>query len=160
MVLHNNNQNGIQRGKSSMMNLSLEMLFGVCLEKEAGLGVKKFSLDELIIRTRECFEDRGLAQFMEVIIKSVEEYLLAGLVGKFIDPCPILKALSIAPCCPHSNFTSKGLAERSIMTSLGDMELCFKRIKCVACWASGRPPPIRQALRSEPYHKQSPPLWG
>ena len=136
-----------------MMNLSLEMLFGVCLEKESGLGVKKFSLDELIIRTRECFEDRGLALFMEVIIKSVEEYLLAGLVGKFIDPRPVLKALSIAPCCPHSNFTSKGLAERSIMTSLGDMELCFKRIKCVAC--SATIVPMRDFLGIKPFQNKS-----
>ena len=42
----------------------------------------------------QCFEERGLAIFMEVIIKATEKTLLARLVGKFIDADPTIKALA------------------------------------------------------------------
>ena len=136
-----------------MMNLSLEMLFGVCLVRDANLGVNKFALDELIIKTRECFEVRGLAMFMEVIIKAVEEVVLGRMVGKFIDPGLTLKALSIAPCCAHSSFTSKGVSNRALMTSLGRMELCLKRVKCIACGVSFVP--MRNFLDIKPFQNKS-----
>ena len=118
-----------------MTNSILSLCFGICLG-ENDQGFKKFTLDELIVKTRELFELEGLPGFMEMILKCAETMVLESLIGKSVDPTASLKELTRSPCCEVSLYESSGFAKRKMSTTLGKVKLNFTRIRCQGCRAS------------------------
>jgi len=105
-----------------------------------------FSLDELVLKTKELFEREGMAGFVGLILSLIDEKLSLDL---HLDR----RGWRPSPCCERPCYVSHGRRERSIRTSVGEVSINWRRARCKNC---GRVHvPLRQFLGLDAYQSKS-----
>jgi len=105
-----------------------------------------FSLDELVIRTRELFEREGMAGLIGLILRLVDELICRRLVCGEGPWRPRL-------CCEEPRYEYKDFLNRTFRTSAGTVKILWHRLECVVCKAC--PIPLRTFLGLERYQRKS-----
>ena len=87
---------------------------------QAGNG---FSLDELVKKLADSFENKAFAEILKMNLQLTQEVLMYR----------IFNGKSNQQCCPDGHLTLNGGFERSIRTSLGEFKMDFWRVRCSKC---------------------------
>ena len=87
---------------------------------QAGNG---FSLDELVKKLADAFENKAFAEILKMNLQLTQEVLMYR----------IFNGKSNQQCCPDGHLTLNGGFERSIRTSLGEFKMDFWRVRCSKC---------------------------
>jgi len=116
------------------------------LEVVAALADGGFSLDELVIQTRELFEREGLAGFVALLLNLVDEAVCLRMVREQASrPGP--------PCCAAMRLEFQDQVARQFRTSVGTVRLRWRRLRCVHCGKSHTP--LREFLGLTRYQSKS-----
>lgn len=86
-----------------------------------------FSLDELVFKLGELFEKKAFSELLRLILMLVQEVLVMRMYSG--EKLPF-------DCCSNPSFKSNGGYNRRIRTSLGEVNLYWKRICCRTCGRS------------------------
>jgi hypothetical protein len=116
------------------------------LDVVTSLAEDGFSLDELVIKTRELFEQEGMAGLLGLVLRLVDELICRRLIRGEGPWRPRL-------CCEHPRYAYKDLLDRAFRTSAGEVKILWHRLRCVACKAC--PIPLRAFLGLEPYQRKT-----
>ena len=105
-----------------------------------------FSLDELVFRTQELFLTEGLPGVVSLILQLVDEKLSIDMMqGRTnSDPCA---------CCSQPAYVSHDRPSRRFRTSVGDVSLRWRRVKCTRCGKTHIP--LQRFLGLEPYQSKT-----
>lgn len=98
----------------------------VALQVVAALSEKGFSLDELVLKTKELFEQQGLPGFVSLVLALVNEGLSLGLV----QGCSPWKP---KPCCAAPRYELYRSSRKTLRTSVGKVCLQWRRLRCCNC---------------------------
>lgn len=116
------------------------------LEILGSVSDKGFSLDELVLKTKELFEREGMPGFVSLILSLVDEQLCIDLMrGE--------SRFSHAPCCERPRYEAHDRRDRSFRTSVGDVELRWRRVRCKNCGRGFIP--LREFLGVDAYQSKS-----
>lgn len=107
---------------------------------------KGFSLDELVFRTKELFEKEGLAGFVGLILKLVDEKICMNMVQGKTEH----KGQS---CCSQPRYDYHGQSDRQFRTSVGRVMIRWRRLRCVSCGKTVIP--LREFLGLELYQSKT-----
>ena len=119
--------------------LYMKVLF--CLPEEG------FSLDELVIKTKELFEREGMSAFIRFILMFLDESLSIKLrEGNFSLPCS----------CKDSCYVFHGYRKRRFRTSAGLVEIEWRRFRCKKC--NKTIIPLQDFLGIDKYQSKTPEL--
>jgi hypothetical protein len=89
----------------------------------------KFSFDELVMKVADAFERKAIAELLELIVGLIQEVLLSRIfAGK-----------TLCHECGDGKLVLNGGYNRKIRTSLGELSMRFKRVKCSGCGAGHVP---------------------
>src|SRR5438552_3518200 len=116
----------------------MQQLIG--MELLAATSEERFSLDELVIKVRELFTQRGMVEVVELILQLIDE-LLAIKHSRGPVPKPRLCA------CGQSGYELKDRLTRQVRTSVGLIDFQWRRLSCRNCgkgWC-----PLREFLGLE-----------
>ena len=116
------------------------------LEILGAVADKGFSLDELVLKTKELFEREGMAGFVGLILSLLDEQLSLDLLrgrGSWRPPA----------CCDGPRWESQGRRSRCLRTSVGEVEIRWRRVRCRHCGKSLIP--LREVLGLEAYQSKS-----
>jgi len=102
-----------------------------------------FSLDELVYKTKEMFEEDGQTGFLTVLL---------GLLDQIVYPSEARKNKA-RKCCSESYYVVSGREFKRIMTSIGELYIPWTRLKCKGCGKSFIP--LREHLGVEPHQPKS-----
>lgn len=83
-----------------------------------------FSLDELVVKLGELFENRGYSEVLKLILQLVQEILIWRISNGKEQP---------VKCCDDSDFKLNGGYNRRVRTSLGEISFFWHRISCRQC---------------------------
>jgi hypothetical protein len=87
---------------------------------------KGFSLDELVFRTKELFEKKGLAGFVALILQLTDERICMNMVqGK--------TTRNRQCCCQSPRYEYHDRPARQLRTSVGKVMIRWRRLKCAHC---------------------------
>ena len=100
----------------------------ITLEVLAALSQNGFSLDELVIKTKELFEREGLSGFVSLILRLVDEQLCIEFISG--------RRATLSPCCGHARHEHLDQLDRRFRTSIGMVSLRWRRLRCTNCGAS------------------------
>lgn len=123
------------------------MQHSITLEVVAALSDRGFSLDELVVKTKELFEEQGLPGFVGLLLSLAEENLTFRLL-RGTSPWRRLD-----PCCEQPEYELRGYADRRFRTSIGTVRMKWRRLSCRRCgkmWI-----PLREFLGLRPYQSKS-----
>jgi len=95
----------------------------------AVLSEDGFSLDELIIRTKELFDSEGIAGFVSLLLELVDAHLCWRLIHQRPGWQP-------KPCCEQPDYELQNRVARRIRTSIGVIHLSWRRLRCRCCGRS------------------------
>lgn len=116
------------------------------LEVAACLAEDGFSLDELVIQTREVFETQGMAGLIGLILRLVDELICRRLVsGERVG--------NLKFCCEQPRYEYKDFLERTFRTSASEVKILWHRLRCRSCKAYSVP--LRTFLGIEPYRRKT-----
>lgn len=118
----------------------------IALEVVAAVAEDGFSLDELVYRTRQLFEEKGLPGFVALVMRLVEDRLILRLVQGQEGWRP-------ARCCDQPQYELLDRLERRMRTSLGEIDFTWRRVRCRHCGRSVIP--LREFLGLRPYQSKS-----
>lgn len=112
----------------------------------ACLSEKEFSLDELVMRVKDLFEQEGMAGVVALVLALFEEELVLRLVrgGEGWRP---------KPCCGKVKYELYNRSPRRVRTSVGEVRIAWRRLRCVQCKKSVVP--LREFLRLEKYESKT-----
>jgi len=96
------------------------------MEMLGSLSDKGFSLDELVIKTKEMFEEKGMSGVVELLLKVVDENLYIGLQKG--ESC-----WKPASCCSEPLYDGHGRRHREFRTTVGTVNINWHRLKCKNC---------------------------
>ena len=118
----------------------------ITLEVLSSVSENGFSLDELVFQTRELFKKEGLAGFVGLILRLVDERICMDMVqGKLKHGRPT--------CCSGPRYEYQGLLDRRFRTSVGEVMIKWRRLRCRNC---GRTTiPLREFLGLERYQSKT-----
>ncbi len=116
------------------------------LEILGAVSDKGFSFDELVLKTKELFEREGMAGFVGLILSLLDEKLCMDL------------GLSQGgwrsrPCCGHPRYEVHDRRRRSFRTSVGEVTISWRRMRCKNCGRSFIP--LRDFLGIAAYQSKS-----
>ena len=114
------------------MDSILSLCLGVRAKSADGL-LAPFSFDEVVVGIRNLFENKAYEAFIEVLSKSLDHEICAKVVGKSTDARGMLNNLGRTPCCDCATYENAGEAKRRISTSLCEVTLRAKRVRCIGC---------------------------
>ena len=112
-----------------------------------------FSLDELLLETRDLFEKYGKKVYVETIVRAVDTMVCSRIIGKSKNAVPVFRQLNIEPCCADPYFVNVRRENKKLKTSLCKLDLQFTRIKCIPCGTSFVP--MRSLLGIEKHQNKS-----
>ena len=118
----------------------------IALELAAVLAENGFSLDELVVKTKELFEREGMAGFVGVLLELVDAWLYREIVGRGGHWRP-------KPCCESPSYELQDRLERRLRTSIGTIRLHWRRLRCTCCGRSCVP--LREFTGLEPYQPKT-----
>jgi hypothetical protein len=118
----------------------------IAMEVLSAVSEKGFSLDELVFKTKELFEKEGLAGFVALILRLVDERICLDLVnGKSLK--------NLSTCCSQPRYHYLDQLDRRFRTSVGKVMFRWRRLRCQNC---GRTIiPLRNFLCLEPYQSKT-----
>ena len=106
------------------------MQCNIALKATCAVADDGFSLDELVIRVQEVMESEGLAGIVALILALMQETLIAGfMVNRKRTPG------YMDGCCetPHYQITGSHKRKRGIRTTLGNVQMTWRRVRCRNC---------------------------
>jgi len=118
----------------------------ITLKVSALLSESGFSLDELVIKTKELFDREGMAGFVALLLELIDAYLCTTLVHKTGTWRP-------GPCCDHPAYELDQRVDRRLRTSVGTVHLCWRRLRCTHCGRSFLP--LREFLGLKRYQSKT-----
>jgi len=104
-----------------------------------------FSLDELVYKTKELFTTVGMAGFASLILRMVDEKICMDIVQN--------KTEHKQPCCCDPQHDYHDRPSRQFRTSIGKLEINWRRLKCRNCGKSITP--LRDFLGLECHQSKS-----
>lgn len=118
----------------------------IAMEVLSAVSEKGFSLDELVFKTKELFEKEGLAGFVALILRLVDERICLDLVnGKSLK--------NLSTCCSQPRYHYLDQLDRRFRTSVGKVIFRWRRLRCQNC---GRTIiPLRNFLGLELYQSKT-----
>lgn len=105
-----------------------------------------FSLDELVYKTRDLFETKGMAGFVGLILEIVDEHLSTGIARKTIAP-------NFNTCCLNPHYELHSRTNRRFRTSAGEVSIKWRRLRCCHCGKTAIP--LRSFLGLEAYQSKT-----
>jgi hypothetical protein len=90
------------------------------------LSENGFSMDELILKTKSLFEEKGMSGFVEFLLKLVDESLYIVLMKGESRWKP-------ASCCSEPLYDNHGKRSKEFRTSVGVIKIDWHRLKCKNC---------------------------
>jgi transposase-like protein len=118
----------------------------IAIEVLASLSDNGFSLDELVVATKELFEQRGLAGFVGFVLNLMDEKLAVDLVAGRSSWKP-------RGCCDDARYEHQDRQPRRFRTSVGRVKIQWRRLRCVHCGKSLVA--LRQFLGLEAYQAKT-----
>lgn len=118
----------------------------ITLKVSALLSESGFSLDELVIRTKELFDREGIAGFVSLLLELVDARLCWMLIHQPSGWRP-------KPCCDQPVYELHGRVSRRLRTSVGIVRLSWRRLRCRCCDRSFLP--LRTFLCLRRYQSKS-----
>jgi len=116
------------------------------MEIVRSLSENGFSLDELVIKTKQLFEQKGTAGLISLLLRLADEHIcLALLYGK--------PSWQPNPCCDQVRYRSIGSLKRTFRTSAGTVDLRWRRLQYASCGRSIIP--LREFLGLEAYQSKT-----
>jgi hypothetical protein len=105
--------------KEIQMQGKIDMVLRFCNSEDT------FSFDELVMKVADAFEHKAIAELLELIVGLIQEVLLSR----------IFAGQTRCHECGDGKLVLNGGYDRRIRTSLGELTLRFKRVKCSGCGA-------------------------
>jgi len=97
------------------------------LEVLGCLSEKGFSLDELVVKTKEVFEQDGMAGFVALLLMLTDADLYQRIVIQ-------KKAKEYGGnCCDSPCYEAHDRRPRQFRTSIGTVRICWQRLRCRCC---------------------------
>jgi len=118
----------------------------ITLEIVSAVSETGFSLDELVVKTKELFEREGMPGFVGLLLALVDELLCLRLVmgeGKWKPE----------PCCGHGRYEQSRRDNKLFRTSIGTVHVAWRRLRCTTCGKSFVP--MREFLGLERYQSKT-----
>ncbi len=94
----------------------------ISLNITACLSGLEFSFDELILETKNLFEEEGIPGFLKVLIAFTDQVVVENYRNS-----------NQAKCCPGPHLNVNGSRSKSIFTSVGKVKLEWKTLRCKNC---------------------------
>ena len=118
----------------------------IAMEMLSAVSENGFSLDELVFKTKELFAEEGLAGFVALILRLVDEKICLDLTqGK--------SRKNLCTCCLQPRYNHLDQLDRQFRTSIGKVMLRWRRLRCQNC---GRTIiPLRKFLGLESYQSKT-----
>ena len=116
------------------------------LEILESVSDRGFSLDELVLKTKELFERDGMSGVVSMILSLVDEQINLDLYrdeGRFRP----------SPCCGAPHYSSHGHRDRRFRTSVGEVNISWRRVVCKNCGKVTIP--LRDFLGLSPYQSKT-----
>jgi len=104
-----------------------------------------FSLDELVCQTKELFEKEGLAGFVGLLLRLVDEKICMDMIRGTRTCAPF--------CCDQPRYGHQGQLDRQFRTSVGTVKIRWRRLECQHCGSTIIP--LRQFLGLAPYQSKT-----
>jgi len=101
----------------------------ISVEVLASLSDNGFSLDELVVATKELFDKEGLPGFVGLLLMAMDEKLAIELVARRCGWSP-------KPCCPQPRYEHQDRQPRRLKTVVGTVKLQWRRLRCAHCGRS------------------------
>lgn len=118
----------------------------IAMELSATISEEQFTLDELVIKVRELFAQKGMAGVVSVLLHLFDELLMIqhtrGLATK-PRLCP----------CGQSRYQMHDRQARTLRTSVGEIAFQWRRLRCCHCGQSWCP--LREFLQLESWQRKS-----
>lgn len=116
------------------------------LELVGCLSDKGFSLDELVVRVKDLFEQEGMAGVVALLLSLFDEELALRLTlgGGSWRP---------KPCCKEPKYALHSRDARRFRTSVGEVRIAWRRLRCVRCGKSVVP--LREFLQLPKYQSKT-----
>jgi len=118
----------------------------ITLEVLSATSEKRFSLDELVFRTKELFETEGLAGFVGLILRLADERICMNMVQGKIKH-------DRQSCCSNPQYEHHDQSNRQFRTSVGKVMIRWRRLRCTKCGKSVIP--LREFLGLERYQSKT-----
>ncbi|MFW6414495.1 MAG: UPF0236 family transposase-like protein, partial [Verrucomicrobiota bacterium] len=83
-----------------------------------------FSLDELVQTLKNKYEEEAFSELLQLILKLIQEILVARTLSGESSPFQ---------CCGTAEFQLNGSYTSSVKTSIGNISLQWRRVKCKIC---------------------------
>ena len=99
----------------------------IYLEILGSLSETGFSLDELVIKTKDIFDREGIAGFVALLLRLVDWDLYSRIVIE-------KKAEQYGyHCCEHPIYEAHDHRPRQFRTSVGTVQFDWNRLRCRCC---------------------------
>lgn len=118
----------------------------IALEIVSAVSEAGFSLDELVVKTKELFEREGMPGFMGLVLALVDELLCLKLVMGESKWKP-------EPCCGRGRYEQSRRDNKLFRTSIGTVRVEWRRLRCTKCGKSFVP--MREFLGLERYQSKT-----
>ena len=118
----------------------------IAMEVLSAVSENGFSLDELVFKTKVLFEEEGLAGFVALILRLVDERICLDLTqGR--------SRKNLCTCYSQPRYHHLDQLDRQFRTSIGTVMFRWRRLRCQNC---GRTIiPLRKFLGLEPYQSKT-----
>lgn len=122
------------------MNNSIQMELSVATSN------KGFSLDEFVCTLRELMTSQGMAGIAALVLELIDEHMCVSICRKAgIYPSP--------QCCQEPDYEIANLRYRKFRTSLGDINIQWRYLRCKRCGKTNVP--LRDFLGLKPYQSKT-----
>jgi len=118
----------------------------IALEVLTSVSESGFSLDELVIATRQLFEQEGMPGLIGLVLRLLDENLSLRLRQNNSDWKP-------TRCCAQPDYEFQDRPERRFRTSAGEVQIHWRRLRCRTCGKSTLP--LREFLGLEAYQSKT-----
>lgn len=118
----------------------------IALEIVSAVSETGFSLDELVVRTKELFEREGMPGFVGLVLSLVDELICHRLVRGQSKWKP-------KPCCGHGRYEQSRRDNKQFRTSVGTVRITWRRLRCTKCGKSFIP--LMEFLGLERYQSKT-----
>ena len=120
------------------MHNTLYMKISTCLPTNG------FSLDELVIKTKELFEKNGMAGLVELLLSLMDDLLCSEITHGKGGTCRN---------CNSSSFKYHDRPMHTIRSSIGKIHIRWRRLRCYDCGKEIIP--LREFLKIAPYQRKT-----
>ncbi len=101
----------------------------IALEIVSAVSEAGFSLDELVVKTKELFEREGMSGFVGLVLSLVDEMICFGIAKRKGKWQP-------EPCCEANHYELCRRDSKRFRTSVGVVKISWRRMRCTRCGKS------------------------